>query len=64
MYSDDLPPEIDLPTERSELRTTLLEHRPEPETWTCRACGQQLDEDGRCSTAADAFTRLLELMQG
>jgi len=63
MFSDDIPPPIDLPAERVELRTILLEHRPNLGTRTCRACGHQVDDGGRCSTATDARTRLLELLQ-
>ncbi|AVT37407.1 hypothetical protein [Plantactinospora sp. BB1] len=64
MFSDDMPTadHVDQ-AERVELRSTLLEHRPKVGTRECRACGQQTDEAGRCSTAADAHTRLLELLQ-
>lgn len=62
MFSEDLPPAER--EERVELRSILLQHRPDPASRTCNGCGQQLDENARCSTAADAYIQLLQLLQG
>lgn len=62
MFSSDLPPAER--EERAELRTILLQHRPDPPTRTCKGCGQQLDENARCSTANEAYIQLLQRIQG